>query len=739
MSTIRKNISPFIPLDGGVDEYYIAAAVKNNRLRGYGKTMNIFIDNGRILKRPGYQLFGPYLYDKCYGLHEYIDPDGNARLLIVGKQKIWEITDKTLTERDSGLYEEILHLHTHRGRCWINGSNTQRKITGTTAARVGIEAPETAPTVAETGTSGLTGDYGFKYTFVIKESGVKVWESNPSTATSLVVSNKNFLITPAISGDSRVNCRRIYRTAESGNLYQEDGDIDDNTEGSTYTSSQADATLGSILEENHGVPVQGVVSEGCNERMFWLINSGSKARLYWSESAYTEPYQEYQQSTNYRELPSDGKGIWIKRLYNPNTLREDLYIGQETGIHILPGGDPNIGIANVSRAVGGTSQANVVQYGNSLVFLSNKNTVYQIKGGRLIDLSNRNIVKSISKFYETATSSKAGLIYDHYYALSGKNTPGAYHQDIVWICDLRTIKEYNEGYAIATWFPWDLPLSYILQRNDGTVIAYNEYIQRLIQLSFTNNKDEYGDLFFTEQEKPVDLSCKLTGLTGTAEIQFSLYAAATGGSALWSETHTFTLDSTGLFTIKLGQQNAIPLSIISGLASGTKYYLEISVTQGGATFEKRIQIPLRAYLHNKITTTAVGGANYVFLIKAVDITAKFATRFFGAENPSARRIISVLRLSGKQQRKISVTPVYQDYYTNDGTEADMEREQGGLVMVDDGTTVWASPTTQIAMNMSVPLEPGEGGAVSFEFKKADEDVYFECEGIQYHYTEMRRY
>ena len=543
------------------------------------------------------------------------------------------------------------------------------------------------------------------------------------------MTNKTIVVTPSASSDTRVNCRRIYRTSASGVDCMEDGDIDNNTEGATYSSSQADATLGAIVEENHGVPATGFVSEGCNERMFWLVNSGSKARLYWSEQAYTEPYQEYQQSTNYRELPSAGKGVWIKRCYNQNSMKEDLYIAQETGIHVLPQGDPNLPVLTVSRTVGGSQQDNVVEYNNKVYFLSAMKKVYQVSGGKIVDITSRNIPISIDNLYNIENS-QAAIIFDHFYCLcSNINVPIEYAQ---WICDLRTIKEVEEDRADAVWFNWKLPITYILQRQTGSVVAYNETIQRLIHLNFGNTKDEVGDCLFTEALKPVQIAGTFTGLTGSKSIKFDLYSAITGGSSLWSETHTVLIGSGGKWEQEIGIQSAVPADVLAGLAAGTSYYLEI--TANAEVMTPRRAIPLRAFLNNKITSTT-----YSMIFTAANITAKFATRFFGAENPSARRIATMIRLTGKQQRKIGVTPVYRDYFDNNGTQSNLERDQGGTVLVDNNTTVWASPSTQIAMNMDENLEPGDGGAVSFRFEKTDEDEYFEVDGLQFHYTEMQRF
>ena len=54
-----------------------------------------------------------------------------------------------------------------------------------------------------------------------------------------------------------------------------------------------------------------------------------------------------------------------------------------------------------------------------------------------------------------------------------------------------------------------------------------------------------------------------SGLTGTYSITFSIYDAATGGTALWTETQSVTANN-GLFNVLLGSVNVIPLDLFDG-------------------------------------------------------------------------------------------------------------------------------------------------------------------------------
>ncbi|SYZ72855.1 exported hypothetical protein [Candidatus Zixiibacteriota bacterium] len=62
-----------------------------------------------------------------------------------------------------------------------------------------------------------------------------------------------------------------------------------------------------------------------------------------------------------------------------------------------------------------------------------------------------------------------------------------------------------------------------------------------------------------------------TPITSATSVVFSIYAAASGGSALWTETISITPDAQGIFTKELGLSTPIPVSIFNG----SKRYLGI--------------------------------------------------------------------------------------------------------------------------------------------------------------------
>lgn len=481
----RIQHSPFFTFDGGVDEYHDPIMLDKNKLR-YAK--DIFIDGGMLYYRPGKDLWSLALSYRCDGLHEYIDSSGVAHLLISTNGKVQEITSGSAVDIITGLTQEYMHFTSYRGKCWVNGPTTQKKINGTTQSDVGLARPASAPTVTNS-TGSLTGSYAWKVTYVIESGGVRIYESNPSdVSNSLTLSSEGATITPPTSPDSRVNARYIYRTTASGAKYYYEGKISNNTGGATFASgSISDAAIvpQGEAETNHGVPTQARICEGSAYRLFWLVDD----YLYWSESAISDSYLEYQKATNQMKLLQSGKGTGLKRLFNKNTGLDDLYVFQESSISVLPGSDPNAPLYSVSQKVGLSQHDTITVYNDMIVFLSNQKTVCVIKDGRVIDISSRNIPKSMSKLVDD-TVARAGIIYDNYYALCMRDVTSKIYNSKVWVCDLRKTREVESGYANTVWFPWDIDCEYILQRKDGSVVIVDNNLKRIFNLVKSQKRDD---------------------------------------------------------------------------------------------------------------------------------------------------------------------------------------------------------------------------------------------------------
>ncbi len=94
-------------------------------------------------------------------------------------------------------------------------------------------------------------------------------------------------------------------------------------------------------------------------------------------------------------------------------------------------------------------------------------------------------------------------------------------------------------------------------------------------------------------------------LTGSHNITFRIYDAASGGTMIWSETQTVTLNSDGIYNVMLGSSTAFPTS----LDFSKPYWLSISV-DGGAEI-CRYQLGASPYALN-IADTVFQTGGYFF-------------------------------------------------------------------------------------------------------------------------------
>lgn len=138
----------------------------------------------------------------------------------------------------------------------LNGTDRKRIEDGA-VLEWGLEAPEDEPTLSVAAGSALTGDYNARYTYVRKVDSVVVAESNPSPAASAAqtLSSQNLGVSVTAPTDDQVTHIRLYRSIAGGEEYFFDQDI---AIGSTsFISSEADADLGDLLEEDHDRPPLG--------------------------------------------------------------------------------------------------------------------------------------------------------------------------------------------------------------------------------------------------------------------------------------------------------------------------------------------------------------------------------------------------------------------------------------------------------------------------------------------------
>ncbi|KKL21412.1 hypothetical protein LCGC14_2445730 [marine sediment metagenome] len=111
----------------------------------------------------------------------------------------------------------------------LNGTDRKR-IESSTVYEWGIAAPTTAPILTTGQSTGLTGMYNVRYTYLRKVDSVIVAESNPSNPASSYkeLTDQSLAVDVADSADSQVTHVRLYRTLAGGVIYYADQDVPKN-------------------------------------------------------------------------------------------------------------------------------------------------------------------------------------------------------------------------------------------------------------------------------------------------------------------------------------------------------------------------------------------------------------------------------------------------------------------------------------------------------------------------------
>ena len=134
--------------------------------------------------------------------------------------------------------------------------------------KAGIDPPATACTAADGGSTGITGTFLYKVTFVNRDD----YEGNPSAASnSITVSNKTVALSSIPTGGATITQRKIYRTKTGGAVYYYVATIDDNTT-TTYNDTTADASLTELMLDNNNIPPNASIVYAYLSYMFYCID-----------------------------------------------------------------------------------------------------------------------------------------------------------------------------------------------------------------------------------------------------------------------------------------------------------------------------------------------------------------------------------------------------------------------------------------------------------------------------------
>jgi len=164
--------------------------------------------------------------------------NGAAKIIEMQNNGRWATLDSTLTT-SATIFD---FLNYGDDVFMADGFNFSRVLQDGAIRRWGIVAPTTKPEIGSSGTGPLTGTYSYRYTFRNSTSG------HESTASSIsndrIATNEEINLTNiAVSTDSQVDKKRIYRTTAGGATYLFVAEIDNAD--TTFADSVPDTSLGS--------------------------------------------------------------------------------------------------------------------------------------------------------------------------------------------------------------------------------------------------------------------------------------------------------------------------------------------------------------------------------------------------------------------------------------------------------------------------------------------------------------
>lgn len=211
----------------------------------------------------------------------------------------------------------------------LNGTDRKR-IEGSTVYEWGSTAPGGVPTIVAGASTGLTGDYNAKYTYLRKEGTTVVYESDPSSAAAAAVTlaNESLSITWSASSDSQITHVRVYRTETGGSTYYVDQDVAIGTV--TVDTTTADTALGTALATNHDRPPLGDIVVGPNfNGVCFIVKDNllyyclAKQPEYWPTTYFIE--------VSPPQFPGKAATFWNGQLYY--LTKQDIYLIQGTGVN----------------------------------------------------------------------------------------------------------------------------------------------------------------------------------------------------------------------------------------------------------------------------------------------------------------------------------------------------------------------------------------------------------------------
>ena len=308
-------------------------------------------------RRSGASFTSSVLVVSDSGRFDKIDPDQGT---------LTNIGASTFTS--SSTLANLPSFATGNNLCFIVNGTDAKKYDGTTVYGIGITAPSSAPTLADSGTAGVPdGTYEAYVTYYNSSTGQESSAGTTSSTLTLTTNKIDFSAIP-VSAEAQVDTRRIYlrNTGTMSNFYLA-VTISDNVTTTSSAYNGADSALvdiGPDTEENNP-PVSGVKFAVYHKSRLFLADN---TKFYYSKIDMTESFDPdaYEEPN-----PSDGQAIT-----GIFSIFDLLIIFKTNSTYVLVGDDPDTwAIRPIENTIGCVTARSVILTEGRLFWYSEQGPV----------------------------------------------------------------------------------------------------------------------------------------------------------------------------------------------------------------------------------------------------------------------------------------------------------------------------------------------------------------------------
>lgn len=256
------------------------------------------------------------------------------------------------------------------------GVGVMQRSDGSYSGDAGIDAPTTAPTVADGGAGNLgAGDYTWVYTYYNEATGQESNYSPASSALTLAASHKASLSAIVPSTNVQVTHIRIYRSlVNQEGAYFFSGQII--ASATTYEDNVAQSSLDTRASTGNGVPPSSThLIEIFGERI-WLSDGTS---VYFSELGMGESFRS---TSVINVFPDDGHTVRVLHAFGAR-----LIVGKSNSVHYITGTDRESFAVTTLADRDGCPAGDSMASGSGYLFWFTGTKVIQSQGSGVRDIS----------------------------------------------------------------------------------------------------------------------------------------------------------------------------------------------------------------------------------------------------------------------------------------------------------------------------------------------------------------